>query len=261
MDPWTGPTPTPQQFPYQSSNGIQVLLDTITGIRTELREVRSNLFSTAGLRILPNKIASKDFDGTDRTHLGTAGWMLGSDGPGLPSYMGLNGHDIITELLAQQTALTAAQATLTTQQAYLASLITKDASATGFNTGTLINDATIRYVGATASLSIACPTGKLRIIGSCPEASLNPGTGTGSIEAFLSFSLAGPTPVALGTYNARLFSTGVWIGAGLTRIKTLTVTPGTYTVTLQAGYWCNGFAAASINFADLDLSAEVVNGS
>jgi hypothetical protein len=171
----------------------------------------------------------------------------------LPSLMAIFGPQI--------EALTAAQTTLTSQQAYLTSLVTKDASATGFNTGTLINDATIRYVGATASLSIACPTGKLRIIGSCPEASLNPGTGTGSIEAFLSFSLAGPTPVALGTYNARLFSTGVWIGAGLTRIKTLTVTPGTYTVTLQAGYWCSGFASASINFADLDLSAEVVNGS
>jgi hypothetical protein len=100
MDPWTGPTPTPQQFPYQSSDGLQVLIDAIAGMRTELREVRSNLFSNAGLRMLPNKIASKDFDGTDRTHLGAAGWMLGSDGPGLPSYMGLNGHDIITELIA-----------------------------------------------------------------------------------------------------------------------------------------------------------------
>jgi hypothetical protein len=96
---------------------------------------------------------------------------------------------------------------------------------------------------------------------SCPEASMNPGSGSGSIEALASFSLAGPTTVAMGTYTSRAFTTGPWIGSTLARIKTLTVTPGTYTVTLQAGYWCAGYASASINFADLDLSAEVVNGS
>jgi hypothetical protein len=172
------------------------------------------------------------------------------------------------DMAADQAALTAAvaniatqQATLTTQQAYLASLVTKDATAAGFNTGTLINDATIRYVGATASVSIAVPTGKIRVIVSCPEASMNPGSGSGSIEALASFSLAGPTTVAMGTYTSRAFTTGPWIGSTLARIKTLTVTPGTYTVTMQAGYWCAGYAAASINFADLDLSAEVVNGS
>lgn len=167
----------------------------------------------------------------------------------------------VTGLSTAQATLTTAVANIAAQQTYLASLISKDTTLTGFNTGTLINDGAIHYAGATAALTIDVPTGKLRVITSCPEASMNPGTGAGGVQAYLSFSLAGPTPVAMGTYTSRAFTTGSWIGSTLSRITTLTLTPGTYTVTMQTGYFCNGFAAASINFGSLSLSAEVVNGS
>lgn len=157
------------------------------------------------------------------------------------------------------TNLGTAQADIAAQQAYLASLITKDATAAGFNTGTLIADSTTRYVGTPGTLSIACPTGKLRVIVSCPEASIDCGAGSGAVVAYLSFSIG--TAVTVGTWTSRLYTAGTRIGATLTRVKTLTVPPGTYTVSVQAGYWCAGFTAASINFAELDLSVEVVNGS
>lgn len=184
-----------------------------------------------------------------------------------------NVSDIVADLQAKQAALaaqdiviggliadlTTAQATLAAQAAYLSSLVTKDATAAGFNTGTLTADSTIRYVGTPGTLSIACPTGKLRIIASCPEASIDTGTGAGGVIAYLSFAISGQ--VAMGAYTSRLYSAGTRIGATLTRVKTLTVPPGTYTVSVQAGYWCSGFTAASIDFADMDLSAEVVNAS
>ncbi|MCG2797715.1 MAG: hypothetical protein L6367_04155 [Cellulomonas sp.] len=165
----------------------------------------------------------------------------------------------IAKIATAQADLATAQADLDAQQDYLASLVTKDATAPMFNTGTLTADSTIHYVGTPGSLSIDCPTGKLRVIVSCPEASITCGTGSGAVQAYLSFSVG--TAVAMGTYTARLYTAGSRIGASLTRVKTVSVQPGTYTVNVQAGYWCSGFTAASIQFADLDLSAEVVNGA
>ena len=53
VDPWSGPPPTPGQFPYHAApgDGIRALLDKIKGIETNLREVTSNLLSTAGIRL------------------------------------------------------------------------------------------------------------------------------------------------------------------------------------------------------------------
>jgi len=45
VDAWSGPAPTPQQFPYHAApgDGIRQLLDVIAGIRQEVRDVRSHL--------------------------------------------------------------------------------------------------------------------------------------------------------------------------------------------------------------------------
>lgn len=204
----------------------------------------------AGIVTRPRAITSTDYDGTDRTHLGTVGWALGSDDAG--SYLALNGVNVYDDLAAKAADITA-------QQDYLASLVTKDATGAAFNTGTIPPDGVVRWGGAPASLSIDCPTGKLRIVVACSEASIAPGTGGGAVEALLSFSAGTVAP--LGTYTARLYSAAARIGAAITRVKTLTVPPGTYTVTAQAGYWASGTTAASINFAGIDLSVEVVNGA
>lgn len=43
IDAWTGPTPTPQQFPHNEPDGIRKLLGLIKSIQAELRDVRSHL--------------------------------------------------------------------------------------------------------------------------------------------------------------------------------------------------------------------------
>jgi len=49
IDAWSGPTPTPQQFPANQPNGILKLLEKIKGIETELRDVRSHLPGATGI--------------------------------------------------------------------------------------------------------------------------------------------------------------------------------------------------------------------
>ncbi|MBU4214310.1 MAG: hypothetical protein KJ792_06615 [Actinobacteria bacterium] len=203
---------------------------------------------------LTNLIPSDDLQGFMRRIE-----ALESDARGVPALVQQMVGPQIAKITTAQADLAAAQAALDAQQDYLESLVTRDASAPSFNTGTLTADSADHWVGTPATLSIACPTGKLRIVMSCAEASIAPGSGAGGVIAMLSFSIG--TAVDIGDYDARLYSAGSRIGASLSRVKTITVDPGTYTVTAQAGYWCSGFSAASINFGALDLSAEVVNGA
>ena len=51
IDAWTGPTPTPQQFPANEPNGIRKLLDKIKALELQIRESTSNLLGTAGIRL------------------------------------------------------------------------------------------------------------------------------------------------------------------------------------------------------------------
>ena len=88
--------------------------------RQALRQAQSSAFTRSGASVSnPGMLSSDDFDGVDRTHLGTSGWALGSVDGG-PSYLALNGHDVFADLAAKDAALTAQQATLTAQQASLA---------------------------------------------------------------------------------------------------------------------------------------------
>lgn len=43
VDPWTGPPPSPQQFPANQPDGIKKLLEKIRAVETQLRDVRSHL--------------------------------------------------------------------------------------------------------------------------------------------------------------------------------------------------------------------------
>jgi len=51
IDAWSGPTPTPQQFPANEPNGIRKLLDKIKALEIQVRESTSNLLGTAGIRL------------------------------------------------------------------------------------------------------------------------------------------------------------------------------------------------------------------
>ena len=51
IDAWTGPTPSPQQFPKNEPNGIRALLDRIDRVALQAKESTSNLLRTAGIRL------------------------------------------------------------------------------------------------------------------------------------------------------------------------------------------------------------------
>jgi len=51
IDAWSGPPPTPQQFPPNEPNGIRKLLDKIKALEVQIREATSNLLGTAGIRL------------------------------------------------------------------------------------------------------------------------------------------------------------------------------------------------------------------
>lgn len=75
--------------------------------RQALRQAQSSAFTRSGASVSnPGMLSSDDFDGVDRTHLGTSGWALGSFDGG-PSFLALNGRDVFADLTAKDAALTA----------------------------------------------------------------------------------------------------------------------------------------------------------
>jgi len=80
--------------------------------RQALRQAQSSAFTRSGASVSnPGMLSSDDFDGVDRTHLGTSGWALGSFDGG-PSYLVLNGLDVYAKLTAKDAELAAMQADL-----------------------------------------------------------------------------------------------------------------------------------------------------
>ena len=51
IDAWSGPTPSPQEFPRNEPDGIRKLLDKIRAVELSVREVTSNLLGSAGIRL------------------------------------------------------------------------------------------------------------------------------------------------------------------------------------------------------------------
>lgn len=165
---------------------------------------------------------------------------------------------LVQEMVGPQiTKITDAQADLVTQAAYQASLISRDAAVSTFNTGTLTADSTYRLIGSQAIVSsLAVPTGKMRVTISCSEASIAPGGN--SVIALICYAVDGVSSLDPTVRFARLYSAGLQIGSSLARIGTETVSPGTYTLRAQAGYWAAGSGTSSINFSGLRLLAEVI---
>jgi hypothetical protein len=122
-DAWS--PPAPQQFPASEPDGVRRLVGAVQDVAQRTREATKNLLRTAGVRALPGRIASLDFDGTNRANLGTSGWSLGADGDGTGSYLALNGLDVYATLQAQITTLNAQQAALSAQQTALQTQVTR----------------------------------------------------------------------------------------------------------------------------------------
>ena len=98
--------------------------------RQRLRNENASPYSRSGMSLIAEGIASvdgqiqsHDFDGTDRTHLGTTGWLLGwADNQ--PSMLVLNGVDVYADLAAKTASLAAQAATLATTVSTLATTVT-----------------------------------------------------------------------------------------------------------------------------------------
>jgi len=224
--------------------------------RAMLRQAQSSSFARSGASVsAPGMLSSDDFDGVDRTHLGTTGWALGSVDGG-PSYLVLNGRDVFADLAAKDAALAAQDATLTAQVADLASRVTRTVSITSFNTGSLPNDATFHAYGSSMPITIAVPTGKLVVTVGCGQATLDPSGA--SVIADATFSISGGV-ASMEDFagSAFLQSSTTIIGATLSVQRAFTVTPGTYTVTGRMYAWANGTATASVNFQQPYLTVQV----
>ena len=156
--------------------------------------------------------------------------------------------------------INASVAQVAAQQAYLGSLISRDAVVAPFNTGELVNDATYRLVGPQAVIgNIAIPTGKVRVTISCSEAMINPGSN--SALAIICYAIDGVGTIDPAQRYARLYVVGSQVGSSLVRVGTETIPPGNYTIRAQCAYWSAGASPASINFAGLRLLAEVIGAS
>lgn len=166
--------------------------------------------------------------------------------------------DQIQDLNTIATNLAEQQAALSDQQGYLSSLISRDATLPGFNTGTLINDSTLRFTGGQAVIeNMPVATGKVRVTISTSEASIS--SGGNFVIGSISFGVDGVLPLDPNDRLARLYAPGISFGASLTRVGTVSLAPGTYTFRAQASYWSSGAGTASINFAGLRLLVEVIN--
>jgi hypothetical protein len=216
----------------------------------------------AGIIARPGSIASTDYDGTDRTHLGTAGYFLGSPDGG-PTYLALNGVNVKDDLDAKDVVildlideLIDAQDDLAAQAAYQASLISRDASVGVFNTGTMTNDSADHFFGPQAVItSLPIPTGKVRITLSSSEVSISPGSN--GVVVAISYAIDGVS-VLDGSRYARLYTFAHPVGVSLARVSTETLAPGTYTIRSQASYWSSGSTTASASVAGIRLLAEVI---
>lgn len=79
------------------------LVDRFVRLKQQVDDLGGSILKSAGIRAVPGKIASTDWDGTDHDDLGAVGWVLGRDGTG-PSYLALNGVDL-AELIESQIEL------------------------------------------------------------------------------------------------------------------------------------------------------------
>jgi len=133
--------------------------------RSALRQAQSSPYVRSGITLISEGIASvdgqiqsHDFDGTGRTHLGSAGWMLGW-ADGLPSMLVLNGVDVYADLAAKTATLATTVANLGTAMTNITALIA-DTVRGGQNGTWTTNFAVPTGTGTSvASRTIAVPAG------------------------------------------------------------------------------------------------------
>ena len=221
--------------------------------RQALRQAQSSAFTRSGASVSnPGMLSSDDFDGVDRTHLGTSGWALGSDDGG-PSYFVLNGRDVFADLAAKDAALTAQQADLAAQLVSINALIGAQVdfggigfSTTGFNVTTSST--------AVITRTITIPTGftKAVILGISTAGCMNGSASVGLlyIQTVIVAGSGGgaimPSDYASPTYYAFVGSSAMRTMTGLA--------PGSITVKTYISA-SDAWGTNASNIANLDAIA------
>jgi hypothetical protein len=169
-------------------------------------------------------------------------------------------------LAAQQAALSSQQGLLAATVSDLASRVSVTTSITSFNSGSILNDGVDRVVGADMNITVSVPTGKLLVMVGCGEASLNVGT-AGAVQGFCTFSI--PGVVSALTHQGRNYFAPTTIdpnadrvGTPLILVRSISVPPGTYTVTGKMGTWAAGgtmSVAPNIQFNQPFMTVQVTS--
>lgn len=226
------------------STGPSLLRHLRQAQRQALRQAQSSAFTRSGASVSnPGMLSSDDFDGVDRTHLGTTGWALGSVDGG-PSYLVLNGRDVFADLAAKDAALTAQLVSINALIGQVVDFGGIGYSAMGFAV-TATNNTVI-------SQTITIPAGfsQCAIIGVSTAGAVN-GSATGGF-LYIQTVINGSPGATLPAWGSP--SNG-WAFVAVSAMRTLTgLSPGNITVAtkLQAdGAW----GTNASNIANLDVIA------
>jgi len=184
MSEWTAP---PQSVEYRAPTEGRVVRNLFEALSRRISALEGTApLKQAGVRGRPGLLASLDYDGTDRTHLGTAGWMLGAEDGGA-SYLALNGIDVyatlaerIAEIADLQADMATAQETLAAQVADLAAVV--NAQVTGGVGNNYVLTAVTSSWANYAGVSIPVPAGFTRAQVMAVSSVIGPTTDTWQIR-------------------------------------------------------------------------------
>lgn len=153
---------------------------------------------------------------------------------------------------------------LTDQQNYLASLKSRDDAIGVYYNNSLIADGQWHWDASTVSVTLPVPTGKIRVfLRSSNSISVAGSFGAGSLgtaQAGLTYSVSGGVLAAGSAISYVSAEPDQYNSAPITRVGTVELSPGTYTITAYRGYRCfNNSVNKYVQHDDTALIVEVVN--
>jgi len=159
-DEWTPPTEASSTDYRTPQQGFGALLSRITRLAARMAALEgASPLRQAGVKGRPGMLSSIDFDGDGgHVNLGTKGWMLGASDGG-DSFFILNGRLVIEELDAQAAALAAQDVIIAGQVTDLAAANATLTTAVA-NIATLVGQQTWGDVGNNAASGVTLGTGQ-----------------------------------------------------------------------------------------------------
>lgn len=206
-------------------------------ITVQGNEIVSGTLSVGGTATVSGKIVSSDWDGTDHSHLGSTGFVLGRDGTG-PSYLALNGTDLAQTI--------ASVADLVNNEIYP---LVGYANNSGY---ALPAGQANRVTRGTVTFTVPSGYTRVVIIAACSDNALNSTASIDYLNSYLDIA-SGARPAYASSASV---PAGYYAAAGVQQITTLTglTGGGTFTVRSQP-YAQNAAWAASASNATSFVAA------